>query len=441
MSSNFVKNPGNLQNLFNDIKDKKLSPVDLINSYISRIDNTQKDIEQWKSYDFEKAIETAKLREQEVIDKNILGPLHGIPIGIKDIIHVEGFKTKFNCKAFKDAEISKLDSGVVLALRSAGAIILGKTHTTEFAFYDPSPARNPHNPNHTPGGSSSGSGSSVASGTVPMSVGTQTMASVNRPAIYCGISAFKPTNGTITTYGISPLAPSFDTPGFYGWSIADSCYGYNSVSLNDKLPFKSLDKDDVNIISITDELTSDINPNVSKQIEETKSMLKELGFNVEEKASPVKFNDLLDLHWEMLIYETGKNLQFLLNHPEELIGPRLLQIIKDGLNINIEKYTETKSKLNRSINKFFSSFNKNTIFIFPAIPNSAPVGLESTGEPKYIAPWTALSGPIVSCSTGLDDNKMPVGILLCAHPFKDRYLSNFCMDIYNNSEYFSGLKL
>ena len=110
------------------------------------------------------------------------------------------------------------------------------------------------------------------------------------------------------------------------------------------------------------------------------------------------------------------------------------------MNINIEKYTETKSKLNRSINKFFSSFNKNTIFIFPAIPNSAPLGLESTGEPKYIAPWTALSGPIVSCSTGLDDNKMPVGILLCAHPFKDRYLSNFCLDIYNKSEYFTGLK-
>ena len=90
---------------------------------------------------------------------------------------------------------------------------------------------------------------------------------------------------------------------------------------------------------------------------------------------------------------------------------------------------------------FFSSFNKNTIFIFPAIPNSAPLGLESTGEPKYIAPWTALSGPIVSCSTGLDDNKMPVGILLCGHPFRDRFLSSFCMDIYNKSEYFSGLKL
>ena len=319
MSSNFVKNPGSLQNLFNDIKDKKLSPVDLIKSYISRINDTQKHIEQWKSYDFEKAIEIAKLREQQVIDNNILGPLHGIPVGIKDIIHVEGFKTEFNCKAFKDVEVSKLDSGVVLALRSAGAIILGKTHTTEFAFYDPSPARNPHNPNYTPGGSSSGSGSSVASGTVPMSVGTQTMASVNRPAIYCGISAFKPTNGTITTYGISPLAPSFDTPGFYGWSIADACYGYNSVSLNDKLPFKSLNKEDVNIVSITDDLTSDINPNVSKQIEETKLMLKELGFNVEEKASPVKFNDLLDLHWEMLIYETGKNLQFLFFLPFQIL--------------------------------------------------------------------------------------------------------------------------
>ena len=115
-----------------------------------------------------------------------------------------------------------------------------------------------------------------------MSVGTQTMASVNRPAIYCGISAFKPTNGSITTYGISPLAPSFDTPGFYGWSIADACYGYNSVSLNDKLPLKSVNKEDVNIVIIIDDLTSDMNPNVSKQIQETKSMLKEIGFKKEE---------------------------------------------------------------------------------------------------------------------------------------------------------------
>ena len=122
MSSSFVKNPCNLQNLFNDIKDKKLSPVDLVKSYISRINDTQKEIEQWKSYDFEKAIEIAKIREQQVIDNNILGPLHGIPVGIKDIIHAEGFKTEFNCKAFKDTEISKLDSGVVLALRSAGAL-------------------------------------------------------------------------------------------------------------------------------------------------------------------------------------------------------------------------------------------------------------------------------------------------------------------------------
>ena len=134
-----------------------------MNAYIEQIDYTQSHIQQWKSYDFDQALELAKIREKQAANNNILGPLHGIPVGIKDIIHVEGFKTEFNSKAFKEVELSKYDSEIVLALKSAGAIILGKTHTTEFAFYDPSPARNPYNREHTPGGSSSGSGSSVAS--------------------------------------------------------------------------------------------------------------------------------------------------------------------------------------------------------------------------------------------------------------------------------------
>ena len=250
-----------------------------MNAYIEQIDYTQSHIQQWKSYDFDQALELAKIREKQAVNNNILGPLHGIPVGIKDIIHVEGFKTEFNSKAFKEVESSKYDSEIVLALKSAGAIILGKTHTTEFAFYDPSPARNPYNREHTPGGSSSGSGSSVASGTVPLSIGTQTMASVNRPAIYCGIAAFKPTNGSLSTYGISPLAPTFDTPGFYGWSITDASHAYDSVSVNFSSK-ENTDFSDVNIIIINDDLTNDMTSCVSDQIKNTKNAFQDLGYKV-----------------------------------------------------------------------------------------------------------------------------------------------------------------
>ena len=356
-----------------------------MNAYIEQIDYTQSHIQQWKSYDFDQALELAKIREKQAVNNNILGPLHGIPVGIKDIIHVEGFKTEFNSKAFKEVESSKYDSEIVLALKSAGAIILGKTHTTEFAFYDPSPARNPYNREHTPGGSSSGSGSSVASGTVPLSIGTQTMASVNRPAIYCGIAAFKPTNGSLSTYGISPLAPTFDTPGFYGWSITDASHAYDSVSVNFSTK-ENTDFSDVNIIIINDDLTNDMTSCVSDQIKNTKNAFQDLGYKVENIKSPVPLNDLIKLHWDIMIYETGKNLEFLLAHPKELIGKRLLEIIIQGLKIKKEDYISLRSELIKQTYNFFSNFDKNSIFIFPAIPDSAPIGLKSTGQPKYIAP-------------------------------------------------------
>ncbi len=438
MTDNFVKNPGSIIKLFEKIKNQSLSPVELTKGYIDRINQTQSHIEQWKSYDFENALQLAEIREKQALKNNILGPLHGIPVGVKDIIHAEGFKTEYNSKVFQNAKVSNLDSEIVLALKSAGAIILGKTNTTEFAFYDPSPARNPYNKNHTPGGSSSGSGSSVSSGTVPLSIGTQTMASVNRPAIYCGIAAFKPTNGSLSTYGISPLSPTFDTPGFYGWSIKDACYAYEAVSRNYNKKALS-EQNNIKVIFINDDLIDDMSQSIFKQLNESKLAFKAIDIQTEEKNSPIKFNDILELHWNIMLYETGRNLNFLLEHPNELIGVRLLEIIKEGLQIKTESYISMRSKLMEYTEIFFSSFDKNTIFVFPAVPDSAPKGIESTGQPKYIAPWTSLSGPVVSCSTGLDSNKMPVGILLCGQPKLDFILSDFCKEISNNSKFFDGL--
>ena len=189
---NFVADPGRVRDLAGAMARKELSPVALVRRYLDRIAEAAPDVQCWREVDGERALAVAAEREREAAQGRLRGPLHGIPVAIKDIIDVEGLPTRANSKSRASIAPAANDAEIVLALKARGAVILGKVHTTEFAYFDPSPARNPHNLAHTPGGSSSGSAAAVAAGMVPASVGTQTVASVNRPASYCGIAAFKP---------------------------------------------------------------------------------------------------------------------------------------------------------------------------------------------------------------------------------------------------------
>ena len=227
--ANCVQDPGRLRALAAAIRSKELSPSDLVQQYLERIDVVQPVAHPWRVVDVEGAIKVAAERTAQAERGEILGPLHGIPLGVKDIIDVAGLPTRCNCEALNYSPPAAADAEVVLSLKASGAIVIGKTHTTEFALFDPSPACNPHNTDHTPGGSSSGSGAAVASGTVPLALGTQTLASVNRPAAYCGISAFKPSTRSMSSFGVAPLAPSFDTIGFYGWTVDDAVYAYEAA--------------------------------------------------------------------------------------------------------------------------------------------------------------------------------------------------------------------
>ena len=425
--NNFVKNPGKLASLFQDIITKKRSPVELLDSYLLRIKEVQKFVEPWVYLAVENAKKVAQIREQQIINNNIIGPLHGIPIGIKDIIDVKNMPTKFNSKAFETNSPSQKDAEIILALKSAGAIILGKTHTTEFAFLDPSPAKNPHNINYTPGGSSSGSAAAVACGSIPLSIGTQTMASVNRPASYCGISAFKPTNGSVNGFGVSPLAPSFDTVGFYGWSVSDAIYGYNSILPNKLKPSNySHNTDKFNIVFIEDDLLDDMIPEMKGMIQLVLSLMKNSGYSVKKSKLPFSMKKLGDIQRNIMIYEAGGSLIHLLKYPADKIGAKLRSAILEGQNMDEEFYISERFKLNQYRNDFFHYFNKNDIFIWPAAPGAAPEGLTSTGDPKYIAPWTALSGPIITSNINCFSNEnLPLGFILSSCPGNDNYLSLF----------------
>jgi aspartyl-tRNA(Asn)/glutamyl-tRNA(Gln) amidotransferase subunit A len=417
-----VEDPGRLRDLADRIRAGNLSPVELVQRYLDRIEVVQPLAAPWREIDAERAHVVAKAREEQAARGEILGPLHGIPFGVKDIIDVEGLPTRCNCRAFEDRAPAAADAEVVLALKAAGAIVLGKVHTTEFAFFEPSPARNPHNTAHTPGGSSSGSGAAVASGTVPMALGTQTMASLNRPAAYCGIAAFKPSTRSVSGYGVSPLAPSFDTTGIYGWTVDDAVYGYEALMPPGTAPIgstPSLEK--ARVVVIEDPLIEDMSPDMKAAFEAKCEAVRAPEREVVSLPSPVPFMRLGELHWSIMAYETGRTLAHMLDYPAELVGVRIRELIAEGRAISSERYVRDRAELNALRRAFFGAFATTDVFLWPATPGPAPESIASTGNPKYIAPWTVLGGPIVTLPAGFS-NGLPIGCILSSVPGSDHAL-------------------
>src|SRR5712691_12148176 len=202
------------------IRAGEMSPLELLESCLKQIDRLEPDLKAWVTIDREGALRLAKLLGDEAIGGTFRGTLHGVPVGIKDIFYTAGMRTTAGHSAMAEF-VPQYDSAVVERLRQAGAIILGKTATTEFALMAPAPTRNPWNPEHTPGGSSSGSGAAVAARMCPAAIGTQTGGSTLRPSAYCGDAGLKPTYGRISAYGMIPLAPSTDHPGIIARAVSD----------------------------------------------------------------------------------------------------------------------------------------------------------------------------------------------------------------------------
>ena len=215
-----------------EIKSKKLSPVELAESLLERIEATDDALKAWITIDREKVLTNAKQREEEAGRGDIRGALHGVPVGLKDIFYTAGMKTAAGSKVYADF-VPEFDATCVVKIKEAGGIILGKAVTTEFATSDPSPTYNPWNFEHTPGGSSSGSSVAVATKTVGAALGSQTGGSTCRPAAYNGIVGLKATYGRISRYGVVPVSWSLDHVGILVRTVEDACLLYTSPSPRD----------------------------------------------------------------------------------------------------------------------------------------------------------------------------------------------------------------
>ena len=416
----YVENPGQVRELARAIRQGALTATALVRRCLDRIAAVQPHVEPWREVDGERALRIAAERDREVSEGRIRGPLHGLPVGVKDIIDVEGLPTRCNALWRADVKPARHDAEVVLALKAAGAIMLGKLHTTEFAFFDPSPARNPHDREHTPGGSSSGSGAAVASGTVPIALGTQTVASVNRPAAYCGVSAFKPSTRLLSTYGVAPLAASYDTIGFYGWSVDDAVAAFEAAApAHAKGTTAPAASSQARIVLIEDPLIADCDAEMWEVYQKLAEDFRARGHTVEQRPSPVPFDRIWELHRSTLSYEMGRAHLDQLDLPEDQVGTRLREAIAQGAEIETDRYLDDRGEIDRIRVAFFAFHDDVDAFLWPAAPGPAPAGLASTGEPRYIAPWTALGGPIVTVPAGVAASGLPLGCILAGRPGAD----------------------
>jgi aspartyl-tRNA(Asn)/glutamyl-tRNA(Gln) amidotransferase subunit A len=414
-TAGLVGNPGQLHDLTSRIAAKTLSPVELVQGCLTRIEQVDGEVMAWVQVDQERALAEARRCEEEAAAGMLRGPLHGIPIGIKDIIDVEGLPTLCNSRSRAGRGNARADAEIVASAKAAGAIVLGKLQTTEFAFFDPAPTRNPHNPAHTPGGSSSGSGAAVASGMVPLTLGTQTFASVNRPAAYCGVSAFKPSTRSLSTFGVNPLAPYSDTIGFFGGGIDDAVAFYEAVR-----PFHTRhevpEHGRVRIAMLEDALLEEAAP---ESLQACRKMLDAYATvaTVETRPSPVSMGKVVDLLRSIMLHEMARIYRDVLETPD-LVGPRFLEGVREGQAISDERYRRDRAELDDLRQAFFAGAEVDA-FLWPAAPGAAPQGITSTGDPRFIAPWTALGGPIVTIPAATSAAGLPLGCILAGRPGAD----------------------
>lgn len=422
--------PGRIAVLAQAIAEGEVSARDTLERYLDRIDAVDTSVQAWCAVDRAGARQRADDVDTAIASGARLGPLAGIPLAVKDVIDVAGFATRNGSRSCADAPPAHLDAAVVGHLRAAGAIVVGKVHTTEFAFFEPSPARNPHNLGHTPGGSSSGSAAAVAAGTIPGALGTQTVASVNRPAAYCGVAAFKPSTGLLSTAGVTPLSSLYDTVGFFGATVSDAVALFRAASPAyvgglvgrdrvDRQPAPATLGDGEHpyrVIRFDDPLLSVQSAEVADALDATEGKLRARGVCVELLRSPVDFEEVRKAQWTTCLYEIGRIHSSLVGNDQ--VGEKLRGAIADGLNISEAAYFAARAALARHREAVYGAC-QGAVVLWPAAPTTAPAGLSSTGDPRFVAPWTGLGGPVVTFPAGVSSSGLPIGLLLAGHPGSD----------------------
>jgi len=402
----------------------------LLESLLLRIDELEPKLRVWTRIDRDGAKVTAEKYSKEAMQGRFRGPLHGIPVGIKDIYYTVGMKTTAGSKILADF-VPDYNATTITRLKEAGAIILGKTETTEFAAFDPAPTRNPWNVEHTPGGSSSGSAAGVSSGMISAALGSQTGGSTIRPASYCGIVGFKPTYGRISRHGIIPVSWCLDHVGIFTRTVVDAAIllevlaGYDprdTASSNLPVPpyRNAVSKIGPPEIGLLKEFFYDMaNEEVKKNLEEIIARLGRAGAKVVDAKLPESFRAAHAAQRVVMITEAAAFHEETFRTRMMDYRPKMRGMIASGLTVPISTYIKAQRIRGQFIREMNTILGQFDCFLMPATPAPAPKGLESTGDPNFNTPWSFCGFPTITIPSGLSKDRLPFGIQLVGRPFDE----------------------
>lgn len=383
---------------------------------LARIDAREGVLGAWAYLDAEAAL----ARARELDQGPLRGPLHGVPVGIKDVFDTFDMPTEMGSPIYTGHRPAA-DASVVATLRAAGAVILGKTVTAEFAGLFPGKTTNPFDATRTPGGSSSGSAAAVADAMVPVALGTQTGGSILRPASFCGIIGFKPSFGAISRVGLKIAAESLDTVGVLARSIDDAAL------LTDVLTGQGLaaggEVADAPAIGLCRTFLWDTaGDDTIEAVEGAAARLREAGAPLAEVDMPDAFARLSDARDTINAYERARATAFEWHHHRDDISDRLAAIIEQGFATPFEAYIGAITQAQDLRAGLDQMFGPNDALLAPCVPGVAPEGLESTGDPAFQGLWTILHVPTITLPTHRAGGGLPVGIQLVGRPRDDHRL-------------------
>lgn len=398
---------------------RKLSALELTEACLERIRARDSTVRAWTLIDQKKALAQARERDEALAKAEAPpGPLFGVPIGVKDIIDTSSLITTYGSPIYRN-NLPRRNAAVVARMIEAGAILLGKTVTTEFAYRKPGKTANPHKPHHTPGGSSSGSAAAVADFQVPLAVGTQTGGSVIRPAAYCGVAGYKPSHGAIERTGVRPLAASLDTVGIFARDVADLCLFFNAV----RVPAEQRAQPDVALpprlgLCRTPYWTA-AESGTRQAVDAAAARLANAGAEVSIFELPPEFIPLNEAHATIMAVDAARAFAEEMENQHVLLSRPLRDLIERGQSIDRARDIIARTLSAACRERFDRILAPLDALIVPAAPGEAPPGLWGTGDPVFNKMWTLLHAPCISLPAGRGRGDLPLAIQLIANRGRD----------------------
>ena len=405
------------------IRDGVITSEQLVDAYLTRIADVDAQIEAWAFLDPDYALRQARAADERRLSGQPIGPLHGVPVAVKDIFDTADMPTEYGSALYAGRTPSR-DAAVVSRLRAAGALILGKTVTTEFAYFAPGKTRNPYNPEHTPGGSSSGSAAAVSANMVPLAIGSQTNGSTIRPAAYCGVVGFKPTHGLISRHRALMLSRTLDHVGLFAHSVddialmAEQIIGYDDNDPDTRprarIPFADIAAEEPPLGPMFAFIKT---PPWERADEDTKEgfaeVIEHLGRQVEEVELFPSAGEAWQWHQTIMSAEMAHNLEREWANGQDRLSEQLRAQIERGRQVSATDYLRALSRIAPVHDSLVELFEQRyDAIVTPAAPGAAPKGLANTGDPSFCTLWTLCGMPCVTLPLLQSADGLPIGVQL-----------------------------